>query len=70
MYFIKFYFKKKILIFNSDNNTIRFLLLFSKQFCKASFLSEFFREDTIFLKIWGKKLIIYALNRLTRSNIF
>jgi len=57
-------------VVTSDNNTIRFLLLFSKQFCKASFLSEFFREDTIFLKVWGKKLIIYALNRLTRSNVF
>jgi hypothetical protein len=54
----------------SNENTVRFLFLFSKQFGKASFLSEKIKKNNIFFKIWAKKLIIYALNRLTRTNLF
>ena len=53
-----------------DENTIRFLYVFSKQFGEGYFLGEIFEKKYIFFKIWAKKLIIYALNRLTRTNIF
>ena len=54
----------------SDENTIRFLFLFSKQFGEIKFLSEILNQECVFFKIWAKKLIIYALNRLTRTNLF
>lgn len=54
----------------SDENTIRFLFLFSKQFGEITFLSEILSQECVFFKIWAKKLIIYALKRLTRTNLF
>ncbi len=52
---------------NSDKNTLKFLHKLINQFANLKVLILDFDEEGLLLKIWIKKIIIYAINRLYRS---
>lgn len=61
---------KKGVFFKSNVLTTRFLLKFSRQLIDLDFISDDLEDSSLFLKHWAKKLIIYAVCRLDRSDLF
>ncbi|ABW98059.1 hypothetical protein HAN_2g233 (nucleomorph) [Hemiselmis andersenii] len=64
---------KKIIkgnLVKGDNLVIKFILRLNFQLENINFLIYILGSDQILIKDWAKKIVIYALNKLYRKNLF